>query len=126
MKKIVLTGGGTAGHIYPALAVAENLGMDYEVHFVGGSGMEKAILAKEKNITFHEIRTVKLQRKLTFKNLLIPFKLWSAVKDAKKVLKEIQPNIIFSKGGFTPALLEAEKQGEVTLLTLEDLYNYSS
>lgn len=113
MKKIVLTGGGTAGHIYPALAVAENLGMDYEVHFIGGSGMEKAILTKEKNITFHEIRTVKLQRKLTFKNLLIPFKLWSAVKDAKKVLKEIQPNIIFSKGGFVsvPTVIAGKKLG---------------
>ena len=113
MKKIVLTGGGTAGHIYPALAVKERLGQEYEVHFVGGSGMEKDIIAKEKDITFHEIHTVKLARKLTLKNLLIPFKLYQAVKDAKKVLKEIQPNVIFSKGGFVsvPTVIAGKSLG---------------
>lgn len=100
MKKIVLTGGGTAGHIYPALAVYERLPSYYEVHFVGGSGMEKEIISKEKNIRFHEIHTVKLQRKLTADNLLIPIKLIRAIKDAKKELKEINPDVIFSKGGF--------------------------
>lgn len=113
MKKIVLTGGGTAGHIYPALAVAERLGSDYEIHFVGGSGMEKNILAKEKNIQFHEIRTVKLQRKMTPKNLLIPIKLYAAISDAKKLLKKLQPNVVFSKGGFVsvPTVIAAKKLG---------------
>ena len=67
MKKIVLTGGGTAGHIYPALAVRERLSPEIEVHFIGGNGMEKDILKNEKNISFHQIRTVKLERKLTAK-----------------------------------------------------------
>ena len=74
MKKIILTGGGTAGHIYPALAVAEKLNQ-YEIHYFGGNGMEKDILKNFPNIIFHEIPTVKLERKLTLKNLLIPFKL---------------------------------------------------
>lgn len=100
MKKIVLTGGGTAGHIYPALAVKERLGKDYEVHFIGGSGMEKNILKDEKDVTFHEISAVKLERKLTPKNLLIPIKLVKAICDAKKVLMDIKPDVIFSKGGF--------------------------
>ncbi len=113
MKKIVLTGGGTAGHIYPALAVSENLDKDYQVHFIGGSGMEKEILANEKTITFHEISAVKLERKLTPKNLLIPFKLVKAIHDAKKVLKEIKPNVIFSKGGFVsvPTVIAGRKLG---------------
>jgi len=99
MKKIVLTGGGTAGHIYPALALLPYL-KDYEVHYIGSNGMEKEILSKYKNITFHEIPSVKLVRKLTWKNLLIPFKLFRSVKCARKILKDISPNIIFSKGGF--------------------------
>lgn len=113
MKRIVLTGGGTAGHIYPALAVRERLDESVEVHFIGGKGMEKEIIAKEKDITFHEIRTVKLERKLTLSNLLIPFKLFEAIKDAKKKLKEINPDIIFSKGGFVsvPTVLAAAKLG---------------
>ena len=58
MKKIVLCGGGTAGHIYPALAVAEKL-KGYEIHYFGGNGIEKEIIKSCPNITFHEIPTVK-------------------------------------------------------------------
>lgn len=99
-KRIVLTGGGTAGHVYPALAVREYLGKEYEVHYIGGSGMEKEIVQKETGITFHQIEAVKLQRKLTAKNLLIPYKFLKSVKMAKKILREINPVAIFSKGGF--------------------------
>ena len=100
MKKIVLTGGGTAGHVYPALAVKEELGGDYQFHFIGGEGMEKDIVAKEKGIVYHQIHPVKLERKLTLKNLLIPLKLIKSIFEAKKNLKEMRPDIIFSKGGF--------------------------
>lgn len=99
MTKIVLTGGGTAGHIYPALAVAEKL-KDFEIHYIGGNGLEKDIVAQHANITYHQIPTVKLQRKLTLKNLLIPFKLFKAIRKAKQTLKQIDADIIFSKGGF--------------------------
>lgn len=111
MKKIVLTGGGTAGHIYPALAVRERLGTETEVHYIGGNGMEKNIVGQERGITFHEIKTVKFERKLTLQNLLIPFKLFEAVREAKKVLKEVNPDVIFSKGGFVavPVVLAAAK-----------------
>lgn len=98
-QKIVLTGGGTAGHVYPALAVAEKL-QDYEIHYIGGNGIEKEIISKFPEITFHEISTVKFQRKITFQNLLIPFKLLKSISQSEKILKEISPNIIFSKGGF--------------------------
>ena len=99
MKKIVLTGGGTAGHIFPALALVDYL-KDHEIYYIGSNGMEKKILSTYKNIKFYEIPSVKLVRKLTPKNLLIPFKLFRSIRLAKKVLKEISPDIIFSKGGF--------------------------
>ena len=99
MKTIVLTGGGTAGHIYPLLAVKERIEKDYQFAFIGGEGMEKEIIKKE-GIKYYQIPTVKLERKLTLKNLLIPFKLLGAVAKAKKYLKQIKPALIFSKGGF--------------------------
>ena len=101
MKKIVFTGGGTAGHVYPALAVIEGLDKsEYEIHYIGGKGIEKEIIETEKNIIFHQIDTVKLQRKFTFQNFLIPIKLYKSITQSKKILKYINPNIIFSKGGF--------------------------
>lgn len=99
-KTIVLTGGGTAGHVYPALAVKEYLDKSYQVHYIGGKGMEKEIVKKEEDIIYHEIDAVKLQRKLTLKNLLIPIKLFKSISLCKQILKEIKPNVIFSKGGF--------------------------
>lgn len=99
MKKIVLTGGGTAGHIYPALAIAEKL-KNFEIHYIGGNGIEKEILKNFPNIIYHEIPVTKLERKFTLKNLLIPFKLFESIKKTKSILKEISPSVIFSKGGF--------------------------
>lgn len=110
MKKIVLCGGGTAGHVYPALAVAEKL-KDYEIHFIGSDGIEKEILKQFPNIVYHQIPAVKLQRKLTFKNFLIPIKLFKSIKIAKKELQKIKPDVIFSKGGFVsvPVALAGKK-----------------
>jgi len=100
MKKVVFCGGGTAGHVMPNIAIIEKLKGKAELHYIGGSGMEKEILKKYPYVKYHEIRTTKLVRKLTLKNLAIPFKLMTAICDAKKALKEIKPDVIFSKGGF--------------------------
>ena len=111
MKKLILTGGGTAGHVYPALAVAKLLKEQYQLHYIGGNGMEKDILSKEPNIIYHQIDAVKLERKFTFKNLLIPFKLLKSIKNSKKIIKEIDPVAVFSKGGFValPVVIGASK-----------------
>ncbi len=98
-KIVVLCGGGTAGHVYPALAVAEKLD-GYKLHYIGGNGMEKEILKDKPQFIYHEIPTVKLERTFTLKNLLIPIKLLKSVRETKKILKEIKPQVIFSKGGF--------------------------
>ena len=113
MNKIVLTGGGTAGHVYPAIAVKEELGKEFEFHYIGGKGMEKDIISKFDDIKYHQISTVKLERKFTFQNFLIPFKLLKSINQSKKILKEIKPNIIFSKGGFVavPVVIAAHKLG---------------
>lgn len=99
MKKIVFTGGGTAGHIYPNIAIAEEL-TDFEKHYIGTNGMEKEIIEKQKNFTFHEIKSPKLDRSKKLKNLSIPFKLLKGISLSKRVLKTIKPDVVFSKGGF--------------------------
>lgn len=99
MKNIVFTGGGTAGHIMPNLAIIEEL-KGYNIYYIGSSGMEKDIISKYKNIKFIEIPVVKFSRSLSIKNLTIPFKLISSINKTKKILKEIKPSLIFSKGGY--------------------------
>lgn len=102
MKTIVLTGGGTAGHVMPNLALIPELKNYFNkiVYLGTSSGVEKNIVSKIKGVELREIEATKLVRKLTFKNLEIPFKLLSSINHAKKILKEVNPNIIFSKGGF--------------------------
>ena len=112
MKRIVFTGGGTAGHIYPCLAIKERLNpKEYSYFYIGGNGMEKDILKEQKDIKYFQIPTVKLERKLTLRNFLIPFKLIKSIREAKIILRKINPNIIFSKGGYVsiPVVIAAKK-----------------
>lgn len=119
MKKIVFTGGGTAGHIYPNIALIEDL-KNYEVHYIGSNGMEKQILKNFPKVVYHEISTVKFDRVHLLKNLSIPFKLYKSVREARKILRDIKPNVIFSKGGYValPVAI-ASKKLNINLLTHE-------
>lgn len=112
MKKIVFTGGGSAGHVYPIIALFPYF-KNYEIHYIGSNGIEKDIISKYKDVIYHEIPAVKLVRKLTFKNFLIPFKLLTSIRKTKKILREISPNIIFSKGGYVavPVVFAGRKLG---------------
>lgn len=119
MKKIVFTGGGTAGHIMPNLALIEDM-KNYDIYYIGTNGMEKNIISKYKNIKFIEIPAVKLVRSLTLKNLLLPFKLTKSINTCKKELKKISPSVIFSKGGYVsvPVCLAGSKL-DIPILTHE-------
>lgn len=115
MTTIVLTGGGTAGHVMPNIALLPFFD-GCSVHYIGGNGMEKQLISAHKNVTYHEIPCVKYERGIKLKNLLIPFKLIKSVFAAKKVLKEISPDVIFTKGGFVslPVALAARKTPLIT------------
>lgn len=100
MRTIVLTGGGTAGHVLPNIALLPFLRQDFDrVCYLGGDGVERD-LAKENGIPFYRVTTVKLRRKLTVKNLAIPFRLLKGIREAKNILRELKPVVVFSKGGF--------------------------
>lgn len=100
--KILLTGGGTAGHVMPHLALLDDFRKNFdEIVYVGSiSGMEKDIIKKQKNIEYYGIETTKFVRKKLWKNLLIPFKLIKGICQSKKIIKKEKPNVVFSKGGY--------------------------
>lgn len=102
MKTIVLTGGGTAGHIMPHLALLPTLKNHFnKIVYIGSdTGMENNIIPKYPEIEFHTIKASKLDRAHIFKNFTLPFKFIKSVCQAKQLLRQIRPNIIFSKGGY--------------------------
>ncbi len=110
MKKIIFTGGGTAGHIIPNLAIIDEL-KNYQIFYLGSSGMEKDIIKNYPSIKFIEIPAVKFKRNLSPSNLLIPFRLLSSINKTKQIIKEINPSLIFSKGGYVsiPTCIAANK-----------------
>lgn len=101
MKKIVLTGGGTAGHVTPNIALLPKLReLGYEIHYIGSyEGIEKKLIA-DFDVPYYGISTGKLRRYFDVKNFSDPFRVIKGFSQAKKLLKEINPDVIFSKGGF--------------------------
>ena len=100
-KKIVLTGGGTAGHVTPNLALLPHLkNKGYEISYIGSyEGIEKKLIA-DYEIPYYGISTGKLRRYFDPKNFTDPFRVIKGFAEAKKILKEIKPDVVFSKGGF--------------------------
>ncbi|MDO4188945.1 MAG: undecaprenyldiphospho-muramoylpentapeptide beta-N-acetylglucosaminyltransferase [Lachnospiraceae bacterium] len=101
MKKIVLTGGGTAGHVTPNLAMVDSLkAAGYDIEYIGSyEGIEKS-LAADYGLKYHGIATGKLRRYFDIKNFTDPFRVIKGFSQASKLMKEIKPDVIFSKGGF--------------------------
>lgn len=102
-RTIVLTGGGTAGHVMPHLALLPQLNKDFDKIFYIGSheGIEKKIIAERASgVKYYSISTVKLRRSVDLRNLTIPFKLFRGIGQAKNILKNLKPDVVFSKGGF--------------------------
>nr|WP_286675299.1 undecaprenyldiphospho-muramoylpentapeptide beta-N-acetylglucosaminyltransferase [Clostridium sp. CH2] len=99
--KVIMTGGGTAGHVTPNLALVPSLKENgFEVKYIGSKdGIEKEII-KNNNIPYFQISSGKLRRYFDFKNFSDPFKVLKGIKDANKILKKEKPDVIFSKGGF--------------------------
>ena len=123
-NSIVLTGGGTAGHCIPCLSLLPELEKSFDkIYYVGSeNGVEKK-LATDAGLTYFSVPCVKLVRKLTLKNLAVPFTLAKGVTEAKKLLEKIRPDVVFSKGGYValPVCLAAEKLKIPTVLHESDL-----
>ena len=111
MKKIVLTGGGTAGHVTPNIALFPALKeAGYEISYIGSyDGMERKLI-EDLGIPYYGISSGKLRRYFDPKNFSDPFRVVKGYFEAKKLLKKLKPNVVFSKGGFVsvPVVLAAK------------------
>ena len=111
MKKIVLTGGGTAGHVTPNIALMPALKeAGYEITYIGSKkGMEKG-LTEATGTKYYGISSGKLRRYFDWKNFSDPFRVMNGFFEAKRILRKIKPDVIFSKGGFVsvPVVLAAK------------------
>lgn len=112
MKRIILTGGGTAGHVTPCIALLPELKVQgYDIQYIGSyDGIEKKLI-EEYHIPYHGISSGKLRRYFDPKNFSDPFKVLKGYFEASKLLKKLKPDIVFSKGGFVtvPVVLAAKK-----------------
>ena len=99
--KIVLTGGGTAGHVSPNLALIPALTADnWEIFYIGSSnGLEKQLVA-EVGLPYYGISSGKLRRYFSWQNFIDPFKVIKGIFDAYGAIAKIKPQVVFSKGGF--------------------------
>ena len=112
-KRIVLTGGGTAGHVTPNIAMLPRLReMGYDISYIGTyDGIEKKLI-EEAGIPYYGISSGKLRRYFSLKNFSDPFRVIKGFRQAKKLMKQLHPDVVFSKGGFVsvPVVLAAEKK----------------
>ena len=100
--KIVLTGGGTAGHVTPHLAIIPRLLKEgWEIHYIGSeTGIEKDLIETIEGVTYHAIKTGKLRRYFSHKNFTDPFRVLAGAAQSIALLRKIKPNVVFSKGGY--------------------------
>ena len=124
MKRIVLTGGGTAGHVTPNIALLPNLLKEgYEVHYIGSyDGIERKLI-EELNIPYYGISSGKLRRYFDPKNFSDPIKVIKGYGEARKLMKKIKPDVVFSKGGFVtvPVVLAAKRFHIPTIIHESDM-----
>lgn len=101
-RKIVLTGGGTMGHVTPNLALLPHLlAAGYEVHYIGTeNGMEAEKLRNVPGVIYHGVKTGKLRRYFDWKNFTDPFRVAAGAFQSAHLMGKIKPDVCFSKGGF--------------------------
>lgn len=124
MKKIILTGGGTAGHVTPNLALLPSLKeAGFDIRYIGSyNGIERKLI-EDAGIPYDGISSGKLRRYFDLKNLSDPFRVLKGYGEAKKLIKKYKPDVVFSKGGFVavPVVLAAKRYRVPTIIHESDM-----
>lgn len=123
-KIIVLTGGGTAGHVTPNIALLGELKKaGFEIHYIGSKdGIEKELIAAQKGVAYHEISSGKFRRYFSLKNFTDPFRVGHGISQSKKIIKTLKPDLVFSKGGFVSVPVVIAAKGKCPIVCHESDY----
>lgn len=124
MKKIILTGGGTAGHVTPNLALIPSLKeRNYDIHYIGSyQGIERKLI-EGAGIPYNGISSGKFRRYFDLKNFSDPFRVLKGYGEALKLIKNYKPDVVFSKGGFVavPVVLAAKHRNVPVIIHESDM-----
>jgi UDP-N-acetylglucosamine--N-acetylmuramyl-(pentapeptide) pyrophosphoryl-undecaprenol N-acetylglucosamine transferase len=126
-KKIIISGGGTGGHIFPAIAIANALKAklgEVDILFIGAQDKMEMEKVPKAGYPIEGLWISGLQRSLSPKNLSFPFKLISSLRKAGKIIKEFKPDLVIGVGGFAsgPTLYKAAKMGIPTMIQEQNSY----
>ena len=128
MKRIILSGGGTGGHIYPAVSVAEALkrrfGDEVEILFVGAEGKMEMTLLPRLGYRVEGLPIAGLQRRLTWRNLSLPLHVLRSLKRARAIIREFRPDVVAGFGGYAsaPIVWMAQRMGIPTVIQEQNSY----
>lgn len=125
--KVIVSGGGTGGHIYPAIAIANEIKMRYpqaEILFVGAKDKMEMEKVPQAGYEIKGLWISGIQRKLTFSNLIFPFKLLSSLWKANRIIRKFKPDVAIGTGGFAsgPTLMVANRRKIPTLVQEQNSY----
>lgn len=123
-KTIVLTGGGSAGHVTPNLALVPRLRAEgFTIHYIGtADGIERSLVEGREDITYHAIAAGKLRRYFSLKNFTDPFRVVKGMLQARRIIREVKPDVVFSKGGFVSVPVVIAAKGKAPVVAHESDY----
>ncbi len=126
-KKVIISGGGTGGHIFPAISIANSIKALYpgtEILFVGAEGKMEMEKVPQAGYKIKGLPVAGLQRKLSLSNLALPFKVLKSIRRAKQIINEFKPDIVVGVGGYAsaPVLWSATRKKIPTLIQEQNSY----
>jgi UDP-N-acetylglucosamine--N-acetylmuramyl-(pentapeptide) pyrophosphoryl-undecaprenol N-acetylglucosamine transferase len=125
--KFIISGGGTGGHIYPAIAIADELKFrfpDCEILFVGAKDKMEMQKVPQAGYPIEGLWISGLQRKLTLQNILFPVKVLDSILKAKKIIKKFKPNVVIGTGGFASGPLLKAASGMKIPTVIQEQNSY--
>ncbi|MDF9413480.1 undecaprenyldiphospho-muramoylpentapeptide beta-N-acetylglucosaminyltransferase [Brevibacillus laterosporus] len=126
MKKIIFTGGGSAGHVTANLVlIFECTKENYEIHYIGSkNGIEQRLVAEFDQVHYHSVSTGKLRRYFDWKNFTDVYKVMKGIFQAYLLIRRLKPDVVFSLGGFVsvPVVLGAKLNGIATIIYEPDVH----